>query len=225
MPGKAELRGVIFDLDGVLVSTDRMHYASWKRLADELGLRFDEEMNHGLRGVSREESLRVIYRENNVPFADAIAMAQQCARKNAFYVEMVEHMTSADVLPGARELVAGLRRMKIKIGVASASRNCKMVLERTGLGELVDAVVDGNLVVVSKPDPEGFLRTAGELRVPPQSCIGVEDAASGVEAIRRAGMMAIGVGAAAVGADWNVDTIGEITTERMLMIFETRNAI
>ena len=117
------MRGVIFDLDGVLVTTDEFHYRGWKELADELGLAFDRQVNHALRGVSRQQSLRNIYAHNAraVP-ADDVFNAQ-CDRKNALYVELVGAMTPADVLPGSIALLEALRGAGVRLAVASASRN------------------------------------------------------------------------------------------------------
>ncbi len=208
-----DLEAVIFDLDGVLVRTDGLHYRAWKALADALGLPFDEERNHALRGVSREESLRRIYAGRPLPPPDVFA--EQCRTKNARYRELVAEMTPADVLPGSRELLGALRTAGIRAAVASASKNCEMVLERTHLARHVDAVVDGTDVTASKPDPQGFLLAAERLGCPPRACIGVEDAASGIEAIHRAGMKAVGVGPAAEGALLAVEGIADLTVPRL----------
>lgn len=192
----AELQAVIFDLDGVLVSTDRFHYLAWKALADELGLAFDEQVNHRLRGVSREGSLKVIYEHNRRPLPDAAAFAAQCAAKNERYAGYVAGMTPDDVLAGGRELLLALRAAGLRVGIASASRNTPQVLARTGLDRLVDAVADGNCISQAKPDPQVFYVAAQRLRCLPWACVGVEDAAAGLESIQRAGMTAVAVGEA-----------------------------
>ncbi len=216
------LEGVIFDLDGVLVSTDRMHYTAWKELAEELGLDFDEEVNHQLRGVSRDESLRIIYRHNSRPSAPEPELAEQCARKNARYRELVAAMTEHDLLAGAVELLKALRDEGIRTAVASASRNTPLVLQRTGLGEHLDAVSDGNNVRRGKPDPEGMILAAQRMRVLPWACVGVEDAASGLEAIHNAGMPAVGVGPQAAGAELHVSSVRELTVEKLRELYADR---
>lgn len=206
------LEAVIFDLDGVLVTTDCFHYRAWKELADELGLAFDEQMNHQLRGISREDSLRTIYRNNpDVPLPPDDVFQQQCARKNERYVELLRQMTQADVLPGARELLVALRAAGIRTGLASASKNAPLVLKQTGLGELIDAAADGRCVLNGKPEPDVFLVAAERLRVLPWCCIGVEDAATGIEAIHRAGMPAVAVGTQAAGGDITVNSTAELS--------------
>lgn len=220
MPHEPQPRGVVFDLDGVLVTTDRYHYRAWKELADELGIPFDEERNHLLRGVSREESLRRIYADRPLPPPDVFRA--QCDRKNARYVELVRQMTPDHVLPGSLELLAALRTARIRRAVASASRNCAIVLERTGLKRHFDAVVDGGDVTASKPDPQGFLLACRRLEAAPADCLGVEDAESGVEAIHRAGMLAVGIGSQARGAELAVGSVRDLTLAAIRLLWRER---
>jgi len=207
-----QLEAVIFDLDGVLVRTDHYHYQAWKELAESLGIALDEEKNHALRGVSREESLRRIYGDRPLPPPGEFKA--QCDRKNARYVELTRRMTPRDLLPGAVELLDALRAAGVRSAIASASKNCRTVLERTGLDAHADAVVDGTDVTASKPDPQGFLLAAKRLGSPPAACIGVEDAESGIEAIHRAGMPAVGIGQAR-GADLTVRGVDELSVEAL----------
>lgn len=212
-----ELEGVILDLDGVLVSTDRYHYAAWKSLADELGIPFGEEENHQLRGVSREESLKRIYGSRPLPAAEDFQA--QCARKNERYVELIRKMTPDEVLPGAIEFLTALRAAGIRCAVASASKNCGTVLDRTGLAKHCDAIVDGTCVTKSKPDPQGFLIASQRLRALPWNCIGVEDAESGIEAIHRAGMLAVSIGEQARGGDLTVASVAELSVDALQELF------
>jgi len=211
------LQGVIFDLDGVLVSTDRFHYLAWKELADELGIPFDEERNHALRGVSREESLRRIFGDRPLP--PPTVFNELCDRKNNRYKEWIAQMTERDVLPGAVELLKALRAAGVRIALASASKNCQAVLERTGLARYVDAVSDGANISANKPDPQVFYVAAQRLRLLPWNCVGVEDAEAGIESIHRAGMAALGVGATAPGADITVARTSDITVELLNKLF------
>jgi beta-phosphoglucomutase len=204
------LRAVIFDLDGVLVTTDRYHYLGWKRLAQELGMHFDEQDNHLLRGVSRAESLRTIYRLNARALPAEDEFERQAGRKNGYYVALIERMTPADVLPGTRELLAELRRAGLGCAIASSSRNAGVVLARTGLAAHIDAVADGNDISRAKPAPEVFLVAAAKLGVPASACVGVEDAAAGIESICRAGMPAVGIGGHLAKADLAVDSVIEL---------------
>jgi alpha,alpha-trehalose phosphorylase len=218
------LRAVIFDLDGVIVATDRFHYQAWKALADELNLKFSEKVNHRLRGVSRAESLKIIYRHNRRPLPDEATFEAQCAGKNARYVELVSRMTPADVLPGGKELLGALETAGVRAGLASASRNAGLVLERTGLAGHFDAVIDGGSAAKGKPNPQGFLLAALRLGVAPWDCIGVEDAEAGIDAIHRAGMVALGVGPAAGGADANVAGLREVSVDSLQRLFKRQSA-
>lgn len=210
-----KLEAVIFDLDGVLVTTDHFHYLGWKRLADELGLAFTEEDNHQLRGVSRAESLKIIYRINNRELPPEEQFTEQMTRKNGYYKEYIKQMKPDDLLPGSIELLTALREAGIKCSVASSSRNAGTVVELTNLSQYVDSVTDGNDITKSKPDPEVFLIAAERLGAKPESCVGVEDAAAGVEAIKRAGMAAVGIGEQGKQAQLVVDSVQELTVEKL----------
>lgn len=215
-----ELKAVIFDLDGVLVTTDHLHFRGWKAIADREGMEFDETVNHRLRGVSRQESLRRIYEHNQQNLPEDAAFEAQCTEKNEIYKKLVAEMTPADVLPGALELLMALRKKGIKTAVASASRNAPLVLERTKLLEQLDAVQDGNNTKRSKPAPDVFLGAAEQVDVSPDCCIGVEDAAAGMEAILAAGMVAVGIGdQARVGAHLAVESVQELNVAGLREVF------
>jgi beta-phosphoglucomutase len=187
------IAGIIFDLDGVLVTTDELHYQAWQRIAAEEGIGFDRTINHRLRGVGRMESLDVILEKSPRAYAPAEkqALAQ---RKNYYYRRSLASLTPADVLPGALGLLRALRQAGVGVAVASASRNAPLILERTALRGQIDVLVDGGDVTRSKPDPQGFLLAAERLGLEPARCLVVEDAAAGVEAARRAGMAVLAIG-------------------------------
>jgi len=190
------IRAVIFDLDGVIVSTDEFHYRAWQRLADEEGIPFDRRINHRLRGVSRMDSLEILLERSPRPYSrdQKVALA---ARKNDYYRAMLDGLSPADILPGAMEILKGLRARGVKVAIASSSRNSPTILKRIGLAEFFDATADGNDITRSKPDPEVFLIAARRLGVDPASCLVVEDAAAGVEAAVACGMTCLALGAAA----------------------------
>lgn len=189
-----ELKAVIFDLDGVLTDTAEYHYLAWKRLADEVGLPFDREMNEQLRGVARRESLLRILNGRSLPEADLEAMM---ARKNGYYVEMLTAVSPADLLPGVANLLNELDAANIPYALASASRNAADVVQRLGIAHRLACAADGNSVQVPKPAPHLFRYVAAKLNVPPAHCLVVEDAAAGIEAALDAGMGALALGPAA----------------------------
>lgn len=188
-------RAVIFDLDGVLVTTDELHYRAWKAMADREGIPFDRDVNHRLRGVSRMESLAIILEKATRAYSDA-ECEQLAAMKNELYRTSLAKIGFAEILPGAIETLDGLDAMGVPYAIASSSRNAKLILERTGLLSRMAAVVDGNDITRSKPDPQVFLLAAERLGIEPQACVVVEDAESGVEGGLAAGMRVVGVGPA-----------------------------
>jgi beta-phosphoglucomutase len=187
------IKAVIFDLDGVIVSTDNCHYEAWKKMADSRGIYFDRTINERLRGVSRMESLEILLERASVSYTqeEKITMA---AEKNVTYKELVMKLTPADILPGAMKTLEGLRDKGILIAIGSSSRNTPIILKQIGLEDYFDAVADGNNIKNSKPDPEVFLLAARMLNIPPSQCLVVEDADAGVEAALNGGMKALGVG-------------------------------
>ncbi|MCL4220096.1 MAG: beta-phosphoglucomutase [Phycisphaerales bacterium] len=184
---------VIFDLDGVLVTTDELHYCAWKQMADREGIFFDREVNHRLRGVSRMESLAIILEGASRGYS-SVERERLADEKNAIYRAALERIGAGEILPGAVETLDGLDAMGVPYAVASSSRNAGLILERTGLRARMSVVVDGNDITRSKPDPQVFLIAAERLGVEPGVCVVVEDAESGVEAGLAAGMRVLGVG-------------------------------
>lgn len=185
------IRAFLFDLDGVLTDTSEFHYQAWKRLAEELGLSFSREDNEALRGVSRRQSLALLLKGRPVSEAEAEQMME---RKNRYYLERVRQMQPGDLLPGAADLLGELRSANLRTAIVSSSKNAPLVVERLGIAELVDWIVDGNAPARSKPAPDLFLLAAEKLHLPPNACVVVEDAAAGIEAAHAAGMRAIGLG-------------------------------
>ncbi|WP_449402554.1 beta-phosphoglucomutase [Exiguobacterium artemiae] len=189
------MKAFIFDLDGVITDSAEYHYLAWKALGEDLGISLDREFNETLKGVSRTESLerilRLGHRENDFSPEEKEQLA---SKKNMHYVSLISKITSADILPGIETFLSELKEAGYKIGMASASKNAQMVTRQLGLLHAFDHIVDAATVVNSKPHPEVFLRAAKALAVEPKDCVGVEDAVAGIEAIRAAGMFAIGIG-------------------------------
>lgn len=192
-PGTSRYHAVIFDLDGVITDTARYHYLAWKQLAEGQGVEFDEAFNEHLKGIDRMGSLDLILASASRTYTDAEKLAL-ATEKNEHYKTLIATMTPADLLPGATAALAAARAAGLKIGLASVSRNAFTVLDRLGITDRFDYVVDAATIAKSKPDPEIFLKAARELGVAPAACFGVEDAVAGVASIKAAGMYAIGVG-------------------------------
>ncbi len=193
------IKAVIFDLDGVIVSTDECHYKAWKAIADEEGIYFDRKINDRLRGVSRMASLDIVLERADKEYS--IDQKNKLAeRKNDLYKEFIKKLTPADILPGVVRNLDALSAEGVKIAIGSSSKNTPLILRQVGLSNRFDAVSDGNNITYSKPDPEVFLKAAEMLCIPAEECMIVEDADTGIEAGRRAGMKTLSVQGAA-GAD------------------------
>lgn len=205
------IQGICFDLDGVLVQTDNLHYLAWKGLADRLGIPFDRAQGDRCRGISRMESLEIV-----LEHTDHIYSAEEKERfaqeKNEAYRAMLARLSPsdlpADVLPTLREL----RRRGYRLALASGSKNAGLILARTGLGTYLDAAADGNHITRSKPDPEIFLTAAQMLGLPPERCAAVDDAVAGIQAGRAAGMVTVAIGDSAAhrAGDYDLERFGQL---------------
>lgn len=213
------MKGVIFDLDGVLVSTDELHFQAWKRLADELGITtFTRADNVRQRGVSRMASLEIVLEKSNQQFSEE-EKVKLADRKNGYYVDMLNDLDDSALLPGATETLQMLHEKGILTAVGSASKNAPLILEKTGLLPLIDKISCGLDVTKSKPDPEVFLVAAKKLELSPEDCLVVEDAAAGVEAAKNGGMKSLGVGPhhAELGADYDSENLATVNQWREIL--------
>ena len=199
------IKAVIFDLDGVIVSTDDCHYRAWKKMADEEGIYFDKEINNRLRGVSRMASLDIVLERAEKEYSES-EKQELAERKNNYYKELICELTPNDILPGAMETLEKLKENGIKIAIGSSSRNTPIILKQIGLDNFFDAVSDGNNITHSKPDPEVFLKAAEMLKITPEDCMIVEDADTGIEAGKQAGMKTLSVHGAK-GADFEAENL------------------
>lgn len=215
---KPVFRAALFDLDGVITDTAELHYQAWQDVCDKAGLRFDRSVNEQLRGVSREESFRIVLAHNNrdMPAAERQTWIDQ---KNRHYVELLDRLSSTDILPGIEDLLRALRERGIKTVLASASRNAPLVLERLGIGNLFDHIADISCVAMSKPEPDIFLAGAELAGVWPGDCVGIEDAQAGVDAINRAGMRSVAVGTGLSGAMAVVPDTSCLTADFLFTLF------
>jgi beta-phosphoglucomutase len=210
------IKACIFDLDGVIVDTAVYHYKAWRRLANQLGFDITEAQNEQLKGVSRMRSLELILQWGGVTKTPA-EQEKLAAEKNEWYVEMINKMTPAEILPGAKEFLIACRGAGLKTALGSASKNSSTILEKVDIASLFDAVIDGNKVSKPKPDPEVFLKGAEALNIAPAYCVVFEDAIAGIAAAKNGGMKAVGIGSPEVltQADLVVDGLDKMSLEKL----------
>ncbi|MDE7062346.1 MAG: beta-phosphoglucomutase [Lachnospiraceae bacterium] len=204
-------KGIIFDLDGVIVFTDKFHYQAWKEMADELGVYFDEVINNRLRGVSRMDSLEIILEryDGTLSQEEKEALAE---KKNTIYRKLLGTMTPEDVTEEVRDTLRKLRKNGCKLAIGSSSKNAKYILERVELTDYFDAISDGTNITRSKPDPEVFLKAAEFIGEAPEDCMVVEDAYAGIDAAKAGNMTAVGIGDASgyEKTDYPIQTFAEL---------------
>ena len=190
------IEAVIFGLEGVLVSNDEYHFQAWKQMTREQGIGYDRAMHEKIRWLSRQESLNIILRGAKRRYTEAEKFAL-AARKNDLYTAAVNRMDENSILPGVLPFIAYLREHGVKTAVASSSENATGILRHLNMRSLFDAVADGNSIERIKPAPDVFLLAADKLRLPPASCLAVEETPVGAQAARAAGMRLLALGTAA----------------------------
>ncbi len=202
-------------MDGVLIDTVELHYQSFKRLAQEENIRFNREINEQLRGLSREDSLAILYKDCVL---SQLELDRLMEKKNKYFLELAASITTKDLLPGVKDLLHLLTERGFKIALASSSKNTKLIIERLEIGHYFDSISDGYSVKHAKPAPDLFLHAAACLKTQPASCIVVEDAEAGVEAAQAAKMIVIGIGPERrVGnADFIFESVAAINLDMLL---------
>ncbi len=205
------MKGAIFDLDGVIVDTAKYHYLAWKELAAELGFDFKESDNERLKGVSRMRSLEILLEVGGIEATEEEKL-KMAETKNTRYVEMLQSLNKSELLEGAEQYLRKLKSEGVLISLGSASKNAPLILDKLGITELFDAIVDGNSVSKAKPDPEVFLKGAEMLGLSPADCVVFEDSQAGIEAARNAGcgVIAVDKGGVLTDADKYVKCLGDL---------------
>lgn len=205
------MRAFIFDLDGVIVFTDKFHYRAWKKMADKIGVYFDETINNRLRGVSRKECLEIILERYDGVLSEE-TKTELMEMKNNFYKELLKEMGPKDVPENVKKTLKALKERGARLAIGSSSKNAKYILNQVKLTDMFDAISDGTNITYSKPNPEVFLKAAEFMNLEPNLCVVVEDAKAGIDAAKAAGMKAVGIGVAAgyEKADYRIDTFEKL---------------
>ncbi len=212
-----DIRDLLFDCDGVIVSTEINHFVAWKKIAESLGISLSESDYEFLKGLSRPDLLKKILEIGDKSISpdrfDSLLML-----KNNLYFESIQGLTQADLLPGILDLVTKAKRCGLKLGVGSSSKNAKYLLNLLAIDHFFDIIIDGNDVNFPKPNPEVFLKGARGLGLDPNQCIVFEDAISGIQAAKDGGFYAVGVGNVHLSqiADKYHNDLTEFSLERYL---------
>lgn len=214
-----QIKGFIFDLDGVIANTSAYHAIAWHQLADELGVEWTEDLGNQLKGVSRMDSLNLILKaggkENDCTEEEKVKYA---TKKNDNYIHLLEtELDKSEILPGMEDFIKDLAAHHYLISLASASKNSPFVLKKLDLAKYFDGKVDPATLKHGKPDPEIYRRGAEILNLKPEECIGLEDAVAGVQAINGAGEISVGIGDPKIlnHADINFNDTSEVTLENI----------
>lgn len=221
------LKGIIFDLDGVLTDTAEFHYVAWKALGKKIGIDFDRAFNENLKGISRMDSLERILKHggkaNYYSFEEKKELAHE---KNEYYKDLIKKITPADILPGVQRFMEDSQRKGLCLALASASKNGPTILESLGMSDQFKAVVDPATLTAGKPNPEIFLEAAKQLGLSPKECIGIEDAEAGIASINAAGMFSVGVGTpeSMKDADFFVKDTSELDLEKIITEFNRKSS-
>lgn len=209
-------KGLLFDLDGVIVDTAKYHYLAWKEIAGELGINFTEQDNERLKGVSRMRSFEIVLEVGGKTMSQE-EKEHYCEKKNEVYLTYIHKLEESEILPGVREFLEDVKKKGYKIALGSASKNSRLILDRLHLTEIFDEIIDGTKTSKAKPDPEVFVLGAKALGFDCGECIVFEDATAGIEAAHAGGMQAVGIGSKdrLPEADFNIPGFADIRIEEI----------
>ncbi|AKS39706.1 beta-phosphoglucomutase [Anoxybacillus gonensis] len=210
------IEAVIFDLDGVIADTVELYYIATKRVADEIGVPFDRQLNQKLQGMSRQAMVEALLGEKAHEWSEEEKRALGDLR-GQYYRELIEQLSPSDVLPGMMELLCDIQRNGVPMALASSSSNAHVVVERLNVRSFFDVIVDVKTITRMKPDPEIFLTAARQLRVDPSHCVAIEDGEAGMKAIKQANMFSVGIGVhlASLSPDWLVQRTTQLTWDEL----------
>ena len=212
-------KGFVFDLDGVITDTAKYHYIAWKELASEIGIEIDLKFNEQLKGISRMDSLeRILTLGNKNDAYTEVEKEALATKKNTHYVQLLQSLTPDDLLPGVKTFLDEAKAKNIPCAIASASKNAPIILDKLGVMQDFDTIVDPATLKKGKPDPEIFIQAALALDIEPAEAVGFEDAQAGIDGIKAAGMYAVGVysGEELHGADVIVEKLTDLNIDELL---------
>lgn len=181
-------KAVIFDMDGVLFDTERLCKESWNIIAEEQQLEGINEVLEACTGSNRQDTILILKKAYGEDF-DAIGFMDICSKMN---VKRMEE-EGIPVKEGVKEILEFLKEEGYKTGLASSTRKFRVMdnLERSGFKDYFQAVVGGDMVEHSKPNPDIYLLACRELHVNPAETFAIEDSPNGIRSAYNAGMKPI----------------------------------
>jgi beta-phosphoglucomutase len=185
----AEGVGLVFDLDGVIVDSNRVHSACWREYLKRHGLETPPDFDERMFGRHNSEIVRLVFGED----LDAGSVRWHGAEKEKLYREMMAPVLSEYLVPGVVSFLHKYSGSAIALATNAEPANAAFILNKGDLGSCFRFVINGAQVSRPKPDPEIYLRAADALGIPPADCIIFEDSKAGVEAARAAGARVVAV--------------------------------
>lgn len=184
---------VIFDLDGVIVSTDEYHFLSWEQVfIEKFNIKIDREDKNIVRGISRSDSLTALLYKYNIDNLSEEEFNLLLEYKNDIYKNKLNSLTFDSANEGIVDLIEFIKNKGIKTIIGSASKNAPYILEKLGLKKYFDNIVEIDDQIKSKPNPDIFLKASTMMGIKPNKCLVIEDAQAGIDAAKAAGMKVIG---------------------------------
>ncbi len=186
---RSEARAVLWDLDGTLIDSMPYHWQAWQDILRQINRHVEHGVWNQTVGMRNSEIIPLLFPDMSPEQAQYVDQA-----KEARYRELIE-LQGIELLPGVAEWIERFKNLGWKQAVASSAppENVATIAHVLHFNSTFEALISGADVQRGKPDPDIFLAAAQRLSVPPQHCLVIEDASTGIEAAHRAGMKAIGV--------------------------------
>ena len=193
------IKAIILDFDGVIVNTDPFHFNSWKKVLKhyDIQIKFTQKDYNLIKGFSRIFSLNKIIQLHDIQEIKPELKSKILQKKNDFFLQSIKYISKENLIPGVQEFIVNNKGI-YKIGVASASANATFILDKIGIINLFDVIIDANITNKKKPNPEVYFKCCEKLDLSPKECVVFEDSLNGVFASKSGGFVTYGVGNAEI---------------------------
>ncbi|AKA50141.1 beta-phosphoglucomutase [Mycoplasmopsis gallinacea] len=217
------IKGFIFDLDGVITDTAILHFLAWQKVLKDNGIEYTESENEQFRGLPRLDTLEAILKyKNKENYFNYEQKQKICDLKNDYYLSLLSTQVNENsILPGIKEFLTEAKKEKIKLAIASSSYNAPLILEKLGIINYFDFIVNPATIKNGKPAPDIFISAANGLNLKTNECIGFEDASVGVQGIKKANILAVAITTENEKLFANADLILNSTKELSLQLIKS----